>query len=95
MINKLKCRKCHKNFTDCKCPDKYLRYTHLKKIKKRKIKTWAIIGIILLVCFLVFAVIWTVEAMNTPNQNHPKAVYYNPNLNDNQKTHSQPCPCSG
>ena len=95
-INQLKCRKCKKNFNDCKCPDKYKRYNRLKKDKKiTKRKVLAIIGIILLACFLVFAVVLTLDTINAKTQNHSKVVYYNPYLDNNQKTSPKPCPCSG
>ena len=95
MINELKCKKCNKKFTDCKCSDKYIRYGNLKKDKREvKLKTWAIVVIFLLICFLVFAVILTVDSINTQTQNHSsKILYYSP-INS-QKTPAKPCPCSG
>ncbi len=81
-----------------KKPTEIVEKTRFNKNKKiRKTKTLLVIALVLMVCFLIFAVILTIDSINAQNQNHSaKTIYYNPdNTYNNQKKLSQPCPCSG
>ena len=93
MIN-LKCRKCHKNFDDCKCEDKYLRYSKQKQHQKnKKGKNILIILLITLtLLILISSIALSIEINNKENsQPHSKVIYSDiPTL---PKTPQKPCPC--
>jgi cell division protein FtsL len=90
MIN-LTCKKCKKNFNDCKCPDKYQRYNqHKNKKKNNKILIISLIALIVLV--LLGSIVLSIETLNTKEETHSKVIYYNPVIQ--KESPKKPCPCS-